>query len=72
MQQQGIHSVTPINTAVHWSDSAVTLQLSTRSEELLAYAARHGCTVCHQLYGPQSFHGNKEVSPPGGQSEAGE
>ncbi|KRY03108.1 hypothetical protein T03_761, partial [Trichinella britovi] len=45
MQQQGIHSVTPRNTAVHWSDSAVTLQLSTRSEELLAYTARHGYTV---------------------------
>ncbi|KRX29441.1 hypothetical protein T05_15121 [Trichinella murrelli] len=52
MQQQGIHSVTPRNTAVHWT--------------------RHGCTGCHQLYEPQSFHGNKEVSPPGGQSEAGE
>ncbi|KRX85691.1 hypothetical protein T06_12634 [Trichinella sp. T6] len=42
MQQQGIHGVTPRNTAVHWSDSAVTLQLSTRSEELLVYTARHG------------------------------
>ncbi|KRX75179.1 PiggyBac transposable element-derived protein 3 [Trichinella sp. T6] len=68
---EGIHSVTPRNTAVHWSDTAVRLQLSTGSKILLVYAARHGCTGCHQLYEPQSFHGNKEVSPPGGQSEAG-
>ncbi|KRY60324.1 PiggyBac transposable element-derived protein 2, partial [Trichinella britovi] len=60
MQQQGIHSVTPRNTAVHWSDTAVRLQLSTGSKTLLVYAARYSCTGCHQLYEPQSFHGNKK------------